>query len=248
MSSCRSSAGYSLLELLTVLVLLGLLASLSAPSLRKVLERARVRSVLHRLSADLYRARALAARSGQDVVLRFVPSEGECARGWSLEDPDIGRTLLEVDLGEEAPGVCLSVSGSRAIRVNSRGMPTGAARKIRVRLGSEVDSLSISLVGRVYRWSFLAFPPSLRRAGNNCRSGRKFRVAGAVPITEFVGGTGFRAGHASFLDSRHAKPLPEPARRRTRAGRTGRRPDADLASRPGGRAVARDPSGRAGPR
>lgn len=171
------SAGYSLLELLSVLVLLGLLSALAVPSLQAAVQRIRVRGVLHRVGADLYRARALAARSGREVVLRFDGDPAGCVRGWAIEDPAAGRSLRVVELAREAPGVCVSVSGSATLRVNARGMPNGAARKVRARLGSAADSLSVSLVGRVYHWSFVVLLPPSRWTGNCFRSRKHFRTA-----------------------------------------------------------------------
>lgn len=147
-----ASSGFSLVEVLAVLVLLGVLASLAVPSMHETVRRARLRSVLDQLTTDLYQARAQAVRSGHHLRFRFEAASGGCARGYVLEDPELNLRLREVDLEEEAPGVCLNVSGSEVLRVDARGMLVGASRKVRARSHHLADSVSISLIGRVYRW------------------------------------------------------------------------------------------------
>jgi len=150
MARHRPPSGHTLPELLAILVLLGLLSALAAPSMREGIRRARVRAALQQLAADLYRARAHAARSGREMRVRFSPAPSGCAREYALEDVREGRTIRATDVESVAPGVCLRVSGAPSIRIDARGMPVGAARKVRASLGPVSDSLSISMVGRVY--------------------------------------------------------------------------------------------------
>ena len=146
-----AGSGFTLLELLLVLALLAILTGMAAPRLHGYLERARLRGVLDRFTADLYQARALAARSGERVLIRFVPGPDGCAERYQLLHRDPERVLREVDLRSGVPGHCLTISGSPTVHINSRGLPSGAARTVRVRSPAGADSLTISMVGRVYR-------------------------------------------------------------------------------------------------
>lgn len=144
------SGGYSLIELIVALVLVGIVASTAVPSLASYLQRRRVQTALDRVTADLYFARAAAARLGAPVRVRFTPIRG-CAETYQVRTAG-GDVLRTVRLDLEAPGVCVRSNVRRDLIIDSRGMLVGSQRKLRATSGSEADSLSISLVGRVYRW------------------------------------------------------------------------------------------------
>lgn len=144
--------GFSLVELLAVLVVVGVLAASAAPSLAAYAEGIRRRGALDRVTADLYLARVLAVRGGEPVEIRFLPRGAECVTGYSLVRSRDEVELSRVRLREEAPGFCLGVRGGAAIRIDARGLPAGAARTLVGRLGARSDSLRVSMVGRVHRF------------------------------------------------------------------------------------------------
>jgi type II secretory pathway pseudopilin PulG len=144
------SAGFTLVELCVLLVLFALLSAMAVPSLTDTFARARGTAAMNRLAGDVFLARSLASRSGQPVLIRFEPSSG-CADHYAIARED-GVLLRRVAMGLEDTGVCLGSNVARAMRVNSRGMLIGSPRKLYVRSGRAVDSATISIVGRVYRW------------------------------------------------------------------------------------------------
>jgi type II secretory pathway pseudopilin PulG len=146
----HSPAGYTLIESLVLLVVVGILSSLSIPSLTPYIERARVRGTLDRLSGELYQARVLAVRAGTRVHIRFVPGSG-CAEAYELIRLDTGALVHRVTVADEANGVCLSSNVPRSFSIDSRGLLLGSARTVFASAGGERDSLIISMVGRVLR-------------------------------------------------------------------------------------------------
>jgi prepilin-type N-terminal cleavage/methylation domain-containing protein len=70
-SSWSERAGFSLLELMIVLVVLAMLMAITWPSLRRPLSRGLVHDAARQLSKDLSRARMLAIDSGSTLALRF---------------------------------------------------------------------------------------------------------------------------------------------------------------------------------
>ena len=146
----HSPAGVTLIESLVILVVVGILSSLSIPSLKPFIERARVRGTLDRLSGELYQARVLAVRAGTRVQIRFVPDSG-CADAYELVRADLGTLVHRVTVADEAPGVCLSSNVARSFSIDSRGLLIGSARTVFARAGDQRDSLIISMVGRVLR-------------------------------------------------------------------------------------------------
>lgn len=97
-------AGFTLLELMAVLALIGVLASLSVATLSRMQPRLGVGSALEDLSAAAGSAQARALATGRDVWLILYPSTGTGslrARGGFLLYEDAGRDLdfaaFEVD-------------------------------------------------------------------------------------------------------------------------------------------------------
>jgi len=151
MPSRSALAGFTLVELITSLVVIGVLVSLAAPELTSELRRARVRSALGEFTSDVYRARAYAAANGVRVTLALQPTAG-CAAGYVLRRADTGALVRSVSLVARARGVCLSSNVARAMSINSRGMLVGSPRVVRAAAGEQRDSVSISIAGRIYRW------------------------------------------------------------------------------------------------
>jgi prepilin-type N-terminal cleavage/methylation domain-containing protein len=157
----RSRAGFTLVEALTALVVLGVLAGLAAPSLSAFLAQLRTRGALNELATDVAYARALAVKNGRRAVLLFVPSP-ECEATSprfraGYEYRVVVRTARrvvarEVSLRDRAPGVCVEMNGSDSIAFNSRGLllPVGN-RRVRAVFRGARDSLTVSALGRVYR-------------------------------------------------------------------------------------------------
>ena len=143
-------AGFTLPELLTALAVAGVVLSHAVPAFSAYVQRLRVRSALHQVSAEIHRARAVAARRGGRVVLRFRPPTG-CAVEYELARAD-GHLLATVPLRDRTHGVCLTSNVPRALSINSRGMLVGSPRTLRAHAGTQSDSLTISIAGRVYHW------------------------------------------------------------------------------------------------
>jgi prepilin-type N-terminal cleavage/methylation domain-containing protein len=146
----RTSPGFTLIELITVLVVIGVMVSMAGPAIGAEVQRLRVRSTLDRLTADLYRARLLAVTHAARVSVRFQPSRG-CAAAYVLARAD-STTLHSVPLPLGPREVCLTSNTPQSMSIDSRGMLIGSPRVIRAQAGAQADSVSVSIAGRVYRW------------------------------------------------------------------------------------------------
>jgi prepilin-type N-terminal cleavage/methylation domain-containing protein len=149
------SAGFTLLELLTALVIVGVLTSLAVPSLAGQIARIKTESVLNALVGDLYYARMMAVRSGNRVEVRFRTTPGSsCASSYDivqLGSPT--RTLKSVSVNSGTRGVCLDpgTAGSSLV-YNSRGLPHGLGTgTISASSGKVSAQVVQAKAGRLYR-------------------------------------------------------------------------------------------------
>jgi prepilin-type N-terminal cleavage/methylation domain-containing protein len=144
-------AGFTIIELLCVLAVVGIAASLAVPAMTSQVERLRVRAALDLLTSHVARGRMLAVREAVRVRLRFEPATG-CARAYVLSRAADGATLDSVPLSLEHRSVCLHANLPQPLVFDSRGMLVGSPRMIYGRAGSRKDSISVSIAGRIYRW------------------------------------------------------------------------------------------------
>jgi type II secretion system protein H len=151
-SRCRN-LGFTLLEVLVVLVILGILTAMAAPSLRGMVDHAYTSRVLNRLVADIYFTRTTAVRDGIRYQLRYehVDIGGRnCIHRYEIRPqhhPDAPVRVVVV--GEVANGVCLSTSGNQ-VTFDSRGIAT-MGRTFTATRGRVEKRVIMSRLGRI-RW------------------------------------------------------------------------------------------------
>jgi prepilin-type N-terminal cleavage/methylation domain-containing protein len=155
MSIVRDVRGYTLLELITVLVVLAVCASLAAPRLQAMASRMRARAALDQVAMDLYQARMLAIQEGTRTVMRFRrrTDRAEChAPTYTIvvrATPERTARTTTLDLPASA---CLRLGTVDSVTFNSRGLPDGVGRKVILQQGGITDSLTFSLLGRTFRY------------------------------------------------------------------------------------------------
>lgn len=147
-SLLASRSGFTLLEILTALVVLGVIVSLAAPSMQGVTSGTRVRGALDQFTADVALARMYAVRDGQRTVLT-IRSGSEYV---VVRDPEgAADTLKKVRLEQDFGGVRLEPS-SGELQFDSRGLLlTGSLSTVAATHRSRSYSMTISSVGRTYR-------------------------------------------------------------------------------------------------
>jgi len=101
--------GYSLIELLIVLSIVGILVALSAPSFQDTIESANTNSQIKVMLTTLNLARSEAIKRGQDVALCASDDGADCdedawSEGWLVfvdNNGDADGTAGSVDVGDE---------------------------------------------------------------------------------------------------------------------------------------------------
>jgi prepilin-type N-terminal cleavage/methylation domain-containing protein len=141
---CMRRVGFTLLELLVVLLVMGVLLGLALPRVSALRDRSAVRSAMSELGASFSTARgaAIAQRASVAVVL-------DTAAG-AVEVRSSGQRLLRRPL-RSIYGVLLASNRDSAV-YDSRGLGYGVTNlTVVVRRGGVVDTLTMSRLGRV-RW------------------------------------------------------------------------------------------------
>lgn len=137
--------GFTLTELLVVLLIVAVLTALGAQSVRHVLDRIAVDRAVNELTAFYHGARLAAVLRGRRVRVEF---SADSLVG--VYEGATDSTFLNT-AGPSAGGVALTVSRA-VIRLRPDGIGLGAANtKLVVRRGEAADSLAISRLGRIRR-------------------------------------------------------------------------------------------------
>ena len=145
MSLLRNRRGFSLAELMIVVVIMGISLALVAPRLSGVVRVSAIDGALNQVSGDLQFARLLAIKNGWPVRLSTT-ADGTYA---IVEDPTgANRTLKTVALRRDYPGVTLSAT---AITFDSRGMVTSGDATVTASRQGRSGTLSVTGVGRINR-------------------------------------------------------------------------------------------------
>src|SRR5690606_17646652 len=144
----RSDAGFTLVEVLVVLLLVAVLTALAGPSLSAYVGGSKTRRAVDRIATDLAYARMQAVRSGRHVVVRFDPSGS-----YRVEVVgDAEAPPRHVTLANEHGGILLSAPVD-SLEFDARGLVVSDPGRgiIVVSHGEQRDSLLITPAGRVYR-------------------------------------------------------------------------------------------------
>lgn len=152
--------GYTLLELMLVVALVGILAAHAVPRWSRYLDRVRVQAALERFAGDVARARMTALREGARVELELVPAP-HCPGAGSGVVTAGGyriRTAGEAGAGGHADGAvtdlpaCLGTNNDAVVSFNSRGLLAPYEnRTVWAERNGQRDTITVSVLGRVYR-------------------------------------------------------------------------------------------------
>lgn len=143
---CR---GVTLIEMLTVIALLAIVAALAAPGLNAFLVGQRVKAVTYDLTADLLLARSEALKRGADVSV--TPAADGWVAGWSVTSGDTvlgGRQGAGAGLVlDDAPDVIVF---NRNGRLSSPTTAVGITIRADVEGGGRQRCVELDLSGRAH--------------------------------------------------------------------------------------------------
>ncbi|MGH7243447.1 MAG: pilus assembly FimT family protein [Phycisphaerales bacterium] len=135
---------FTLLELIVVLSILTIMASVAAPKYASAVARYRLDSAATRITADIEQTRAMARASGSTQILSFVPSSSS----YSIVGYRVGTSRSSdytVKLNQPPYSVTLesaSFAGSKDLQFGGFGLPADGG-VIVVRSGSNTRTITI---------------------------------------------------------------------------------------------------------
>ena len=174
------TAGVSLVELLTTVVVVGLLAALAGPPLGRWLGDQRLVALNNQLAGDLQRARGEAARMRRAVVLCTRGSALTCGgqvaweTGWLVfEDPDGDRSCADANNDARCDG-----DNGRLLRVQP-ALPTGISLR---KTGTPADRMRFTDTGTAaffnHRYTFCDRRGATAARGLVLANTGRIRIAG----------------------------------------------------------------------
>jgi type IV fimbrial biogenesis protein FimT len=89
--------GFTLLELMIIVAILGILVALAAPSLTSILERRKIIAAAEAIQSDLRWTRSEAIKRNTDITITFTPG---AAGAWSYTITPAGKTVNSATIPE----------------------------------------------------------------------------------------------------------------------------------------------------
>lgn len=150
MVTARRARGFTLPELLAVIAVTAILASVAAPSFSELIASQRAKGAASDMFASLLRTRSEAIKRNTEVTL--APSGLTWASGWSIAHPGDADILLE----DRAAVVGATITGPDSVTYLPNGRVKGAAPPqfdIEVPGARQHRCIEVDLSGRPYQTS-----------------------------------------------------------------------------------------------
>lgn len=161
--SAARQPGFTLIEILVVIVMIGVLLGIAAPSFRTYTANQRVKSVSFDIYSSLAFARSEAIKRRQAVTVAPV-SSADWATGWRVTTPDPANPSNTLTLRSQDPPEGVVISGSASVIYRQDGRMASASFGVLVKPG--ISDASIS--NRCIRVDIAGMPKSTTTTESTC--------------------------------------------------------------------------------
>lgn len=146
----RSGRGFSLLELIVVIAIVGILGAIAAPRYSQAIQRYRLEMAANRVAADIGLTASYARARGSSATISFAVSTSSYSIA-GLTSTERAGEAHGVNLSREPFGVSISsvdFAGTNTLTIKGYGTPSSGGT-VRLTLGSYSKIVSVAATGEV---------------------------------------------------------------------------------------------------
>jgi type IV fimbrial biogenesis protein FimT len=135
LSSLRKEAGFTLIEIMIILAVLGILALIGVPRVNNLVGAYRLKGAANLVLADLQNAKMTAIQQNRAIQIYFNST------GYSFVQTDTGTAIFSRNLTADYPNITLTNSGGSSLTIASTGMTTNSTVTLQGSQGSQTISV-----------------------------------------------------------------------------------------------------------
>jgi prepilin-type N-terminal cleavage/methylation domain-containing protein len=146
----RERAGFTMIELLVVIVIIGIVVGIGFPSLNRAKVKSDIRSARSQAVALYYQARSTAFMTGRFTTLTFTGNRAVITATPRLSGVGVDTIGNVQNLGQ-LYGVTVTVTPGNAVVVDPRGLGNSVPTTVYFTRSGQQDSMLVTGFGRVIR-------------------------------------------------------------------------------------------------
>ena len=150
---CRRAAGFSMVELLITLVLLGIVAAIAVPSFRGWVDNSNLKAAARMVSSDFYDTRARAMSENRTYTVTYSPDPTNTCRIQAAAANGLPAVDETKTFGEFGGVRLTSVNGGAAavaITIQSRGTVTPNGTVVVTNSRNSTGTITLLITGRAH--------------------------------------------------------------------------------------------------